>query len=108
MSDLMDPNPERDPELVAAQLVTGHLEPGLRKIGLYLDNTEMRRLPDGTVAVAVDTLMGDLAFSDRVQNPERHGIDAEFRQLRREMEKDTFEQRKQQLLEGKGLWEEEL
>lgn len=64
----------------------------LRELGLYADDADLQvhELPDGRHVVTVDALIGDLAFSRRVQDPEQHDFDAEFRKMTRGSDADRF------------------
>lgn len=56
------------------------LEASLRPIGLYVDVS--RVVSDGErTMVVVDALIGDVAYSARVQDPEQAQMDTSFRQI---------------------------
>jgi hypothetical protein len=73
-------NPEDDFESRAAVL-NDTLEKATQPIGLYLRNTYMTREDEesSTVLVYVEFTLGDVAFSDRVQRPDRAKADDETR-----------------------------
>ena len=57
------------------------LEPELRRIGVYSDSTHVLEFPDGTPVLVIDAYLGDVAFSKRVQDPEQHDFDREFKKM---------------------------
>lgn len=57
------------------------LEPELRRVGVYVDNTNIVEFPDGTPVLVIDAYLGNVAFSKRVQDPEQHDFDREFKKM---------------------------
>lgn len=106
MSDLLPPEDDGfDAELRISQSLSDVLDPLLREVGLYIDQTQMQRIENGPTMVMVDCLVGDVAFTDRVQRPEQHDMDAEFRVMQRDLEEQRFADTKKALQEGTAdLW----
>lgn len=97
------------------------VENAARKIGLYVQDMGLAHAPrhggpvdeelgDNPVMVGLFTI-GDVAFSDRVLNPETDSIDKEFRQMTVVAEKEQFDDLRdsleKRLKEGKGIFDEE-
>lgn len=55
------------------------IEMTLRDVGLYMD--DVRVVPGERPTVVMRALVGDLAFSDRVQNPTQVGVDGAFDEI---------------------------
>lgn len=102
-----------------ARKLMEELENAARRIGLYAENIAIGvpiggpNIPEGEeqmVLVAQFTL-GDIAFSDRVQNPQADETDMEFRKMAVDLEKDQFEAKRQEierkLKEGKPIFGED-
>lgn len=72
----------------------------LRDVGLYEDRAkwmiagqmleDLDETPRGPATLVMTVMVGDLAFSDRVQNPAQVGVDAEFAALASELDADAF------------------
>jgi hypothetical protein len=108
-------NPEDDAEFQArAMVLNQQLMDATQPIGLYLRNTYMTRESEesSTVLVYAELALGDLAFSDRVQHPEKAKADDETRlmmaeagmeDLDAEVMRDRWEQwKKREHLKGGG------
>lgn len=79
---------------------TEKLDDELRKLGLYIERTHlvMIETPHGPQpALAVDALIGDVAYTDRVQHPEKYGVDQQFRVMEREMTGSDFDDIKERM-----------
>lgn len=71
-----------------------------RKTGLYVRDIglSMAPMPDGIEPVMVANFtIGEVAWSDRVQNAEQYTTEAEFRKMSVQMDKDKFEETKAEL-----------
>lgn len=71
------------------------LEDELRRIGLYVQTTnivdpEKTGQPMPGVVVYMECLIGDLAFTKRVQDPVQHEFDHEFRKIEHSTVADDF------------------
>ena len=91
------------------------LEDRARKLGLYMEQSGVVPPPDfdgeGTpeyLIVAADFMIGDVAWSARVQDPEQHAIDKDFKGLQDDLEHSSFDEMRERLeqqkrrLEGGG------
>jgi hypothetical protein len=99
---------EEDSDL--AEVMTGkieELEVAARSIGLYLDHAAVVQLPpDGKqLAIIGDFMIGDVAFTARVQDPEQEQVDRMFFDLTSGLGNDDFldsrEQIKRNIAEGR-------
>lgn len=72
------------------QAATAVLDDGLRRIGLYVDDTQVIEGPRGETVLYMEVLMGDVAFAKRVQDPEQSGFDTEFAKIERSKASDDF------------------
>jgi aromatic ring-opening dioxygenase LigB subunit len=64
-----------------------------RGLGLYIDQSNLVVVgtPHGMkAAMALDVVIGDVAFSPRVQNPQDYDIDKSFAQMQVNMADDDF------------------
>lgn len=82
------------------------LEDKARQIGLYLEQGGVVPPPgfegDGTppvLAVVCDFVIGDVAWSKRVQDPEQHAFDKDFKAIQDDVEQDDLSAMEQRLLE---------
>lgn len=66
------------------------LEEDLRKIGLYDGATMVVPLPTGGLALAATVTVGNVAFGDRVQHPEKFSVDNEFAGIEASLQADVF------------------
>jgi hypothetical protein len=76
------------------------LDDALRTVGLYVERSQlvMIETPFGPrPALAVDTLIGDVAYTDRVQHPENDTMDKQFRVMEREMTGGEFDDIKERM-----------
>lgn len=94
----------------AIEALTEEIAAELRGIGLHHPDITAVETPDGQVAFVVDALIGDLAFSDRVQRPaDQDDIDAEFAKLTGEQTANEFLDRRADLQrridEGRPLFD---
>jgi hypothetical protein len=98
-----------------AQRLMEELENSARKLGLYADNLAIGvpmggpNLDDEERMVVVGQFtIGDIAWSDRVQNPQADETDMEFRKMAVDLEKDAFEAKRleieRKLKEGKPIF----
>lgn len=107
--------PDNDEEFQArAALLNQQLLEATQPMGLYLRNTYMTPESEGStrVLVYVEFVLGDVAFTDRVQNPEKARQDDETRlalaeaelvDLDAEVMRDRWEQwSKREHLKGGG------
>lgn len=66
------PTPEEHSEFEAtARTALERVEDTTRKIGLYVHQSQVALGPGGELVLLVDFLIGDVAFSDRVQDPQK-------------------------------------
>lgn len=76
-----------------------------RQMGMYSNEAHGMQLPNGDMVLIVDFIVGDIAFTDRVQNPERYATDNAFRTMEKGMQSSEFlsehERIKQALAAGK-------
>lgn len=72
----------------------------LRRLGLYVEHTD-RTVVDGPMGpvqvMLVEATIGDVAFTDRVIEPERDATDIAFRELEAAMLTDTFLDEREQI-----------
>jgi serine/threonine protein kinase HipA of HipAB toxin-antitoxin module len=106
------------------QAKSEELEDALRHIGLHsnrstwLDEGQQPQDPfmeeapkAGRKILVMDLLIGDLAWSKKVQDPEQVDIDAEFKAMMRELNKtedsSLRDEIKRKLADGKNLFDED-
>lgn len=81
------------------------VEDRARQMGLYYDNAHAMMLPDGELVLMVDFILGDVAFTDRVQNPDRYATDNMVGIMEKQYQGDEFlaqrERIRKALAEGK-------
>lgn len=65
------------------------IEEALRPLGMYLEGLQLILSNSGPVVVA-QVMLGDVAFSDRVQNPAAYSVDSEFREMMAAQGADSF------------------
>lgn len=75
----------------------------LRKIGVYVATA----MDTGQGPVIVDALVGDVAMSDRVQNPNQAASDSVLRQMEHEQGRAEYDEVKRRLAEGGPLLEDD-
>ena len=105
---------------------TEALEAGLREAGLYFNRTQLVMPPEegeeeepdkgimaqpkptvpGNSMLIVDCLVGDVAFSDRVQDPAQQDWDRSFREIMRGAVANDFEEERRNLMKEFGQGEE--
>jgi hypothetical protein len=102
--NLPEPTPE---QLAQLEAKVEELEGAARKVGLYRQThllvLEPTTTKDGDrtarLTIVANFTAGDVAWSPRVQNPEGHDVDRQFRSIQSELETDEFEQYRQALEE---------
>lgn len=119
-SEFHDEGPE-DPEKILEKYQElfrskiEEVEDGARKVGLYMREGGMTLGPDFETqslqpVMVLNFSVGDVAWSDRVQNPAQDTTESEFKKMAVQMEKDKFEEMREEmerrLREGKGVFEE--
>lgn len=101
----MDPIPPNEDAAAARDA----LDETAEKLGLYMDRAWFLDTPAGTVIVA-DFMIGDLAWSQRVQNPDLDEADTAFEQMiadtAREGFDDLAEQIRKNIAEGRSPFDE--
>lgn len=109
MSATAEPDDEPSEELLSALRDAGEkLGPAAQKIGLYLQGFRIaqRESDEGMKWVIIgDFLMGDVALSDRIIQPEAHDMDEQFRGIVHGAENDEFEEYRAKLqkeIDGEG------
>lgn len=87
---------------------TAVLDDGLRRLGLYLEESQVIEGPDGRAVLYCEVLVGDIAFQTRVQDPEQAAVNLEFHKLARSQTADDFlatrEAMQRRLAEGRPLF----
>lgn len=87
---------------------TALLDDELRRIGLYLETTQVIEAPHGESVLYCEVLVGDVAFTTRVQDPEQSDVDKEFKRIERSAVQDTFlstrEDLARRIAEGRPLF----
>jgi hypothetical protein len=90
----MEPE-DRDEQRV--QKMFADLDSRARKLGLYLDNGLVAPIPGEEefedpqrVMVLASFVIGDRAFSKVVQDPDQHGFDETFREMRLDAEEEEY------------------
>lgn len=81
-----------------------------QRIGLYSTDITLASAVglDGKAQVMLLTTFtpGDVAWSARIQEPEQHKMDEEFRSIEDDLAEDEFEQYRRQLAKERGIEEE--
>lgn len=79
------------------------LEGLARRLGLYVEGFQLgvTEVEDGSLKMLIiaEFLPGDVAWSNRVQDPETDQMDVEFRAIQSDLEADEFENYRRQLAE---------
>lgn len=75
---------------IKAKAAFERLEDKARKMGLYVDHVQAVMGADGELVLVADFILGDVAFSDRVQNPEKYSTNTMVDTLEKSMQTDTF------------------
>lgn len=96
------------------QLAAEAMDDELRRIGLHVQRTQVidpEKMPQAMVPgriVYIEAIIGDLAFTKRVQDPVQHEFDHEFRKMEHSAAADDFLDMRTQLEErmrdGKPLF----
>jgi hypothetical protein len=79
---------------------TEKLDDAMRQLGLYVEGTQLITIDTPTgpqPALAANMMIGDVAYSDRVQHPEKYGVDQQFRIMEREMTGSQFDDIKERM-----------
>lgn len=103
----MPERPER-PEipherLEIAQTKSNQLADRAEKIGLYAQGTRLGVTEDGEhLIIVTDFIVGDVAFSPRVQDPEQEAMDDSFSTIEAASAKDDFAEYQRKLMEQFG------
>lgn len=118
----MEPNDERNEKLDALfREKVDQVENTARKIGLYIQDAGLvipkgrdpmhPEIEEGTPVMVATFSVGDIAFSDRVLNPEQDSVEKEFRKLSLQAEQEKFDDLRsdleKRLQEGKGIFDDE-
>lgn len=83
------------------------LEQAARKIGLYVESAGTGVVPGQDVNLLVVTFtLGEVAFSDRVQNPDKDAAESEFRTMAVQTEEEIFNQLQEDLRKKHQIQEE--
>jgi len=96
---MMDPQEEpEDPWARALSEISPEIESKLRKIGVYVidvglaPNPHQAHTPEPLPPVfVINATIGDVAWSERVQNPVENRMGVEFRKLEQQMQVQQFE-----------------
>lgn len=75
---------------IQAKAAFEKIEDKARQLGLYSDQVHAMMTPDGQMVLVVQFLLGDIAFSDRVQNPQKHQTTRMVDDMEKSMQTDTF------------------
>jgi hypothetical protein len=97
----MADTPHFDDGILAAKVE--EVEAALRPLGLYFDRArwlhqeaedegDRRGAKDGTAILVASFMVGDLAFSARVQDPQQSDFDSSFRAMAAEMRREETEE----------------
>lgn len=84
------------PDRVELEALASRVVDDLALIGLYEQQHGWHEHGEQPVLM-MECLLGDLAFSDRVQNPSQVDIDAEFRAMMAPVNQEKFEELREQL-----------
>jgi hypothetical protein len=93
-----------DDELLAASkalldLAGDQLDEAMNDLGLYVDAKQVMVRPGDTEPVLLwSGMLGRVALSDRVLNPEAVAVTDEFEQITAALSDETFEERRRKLL----------
>lgn len=86
------------------------------KLGLYAEDIRIGRAgmpgdeetgPSGPMVLVAHFMVGELAWADRVQNPEKVETDKAFKTMVVDLEEQEFEETRRRLLEQNRLLAEE-
>lgn len=107
MTNVPDDQTPEDPLLPWIKILEkyqGDIESACRKIGLYVMDVGLAPNPHQghsmdplPPVMVVNFTIGDIAFSDRVQNPVEGRMDAEFKTIENQMAKQNFEELRDKL-----------
>lgn len=90
------------------EAAVAQLDDELRKLGLYVEHSELYTLADGRIMLVCEATIGDIAFSTRVQDPEQHHFDQQFRTFEVDESHSSFEATREdlrrRLAEGKPIF----
>lgn len=84
-----EPQDEGDFE-IKCKAAMEKLEETSRKMGLYPEQAHAMKMPDDSFVFVVEFLLGDVAFSDRVQNPQKYSTDTMVNTMEKNLLGDTF------------------
>lgn len=98
---------EMDFEL-KAKAAFEQIEDKARQMGLYYDSARAVMLPDGELVLMVDFILGDVAFSDRVQNPQRYSTDTLLRTMEKGQQDDDFLNERERIKQALARGEDPL
>lgn len=90
---------------IKARAALDRLEDKARQMGLYVDSAHVLLMPvpqasEPEMVFAVNFTLGDIAFSDRVQNPDKHATDSMIRTLEMQMRSDDFLEQRTKIQEN--------
>lgn len=96
-----------------ATAAVDELDDRARRLGLYLGGWDVAPVPTGdpdvqTVGVVAQFDIGEVAFSDRVQHPERFYTDETFRVIEADTAVDEFLETRQRIAERLAAGEDPL
>lgn len=75
---------------IKAKAAFEKLEEASRKMGLYPERSQAMQMPDGEFVLVTEFLLGDVAFSDRVQNPQKYSTNTMVNTMEKNLLGDTF------------------
>ncbi len=71
----------------------------LRKVGIYADNASVLSHPSNPrPMVHITATIGDIAFSDRVQDPGMHDMRSNLREVERDIHRSALESERDDIL----------
>lgn len=68
-----------------------------RQLGMYVENADWLPAPEGGEFLVVNLIIGDIAFTDRIQNPEKYGTDHAVALMEKQLLNDDFLDQREKL-----------
>lgn len=73
-----------------AKAALDQIEDEARKMGLYIDEAHVMRAQTGELVFVVQFLLGDIAFTERVQFPDKAATNSMVETMEKQLQQDTF------------------
>jgi hypothetical protein len=107
MSDTIEPEGSGDEEFDLLTRAIPEMEDAARKIGLYMEQAVPMQVPlppygEPQLAVVAHFTIGEVAFSDRVQQPEVDQLERQFAEIEAGAAADEFLDIRNRLARSKG------